>query len=56
MAEHPKKKDFPDSAESGERGISPEYDSLSADGVKRYLEPEAAGLELEVLESAASTN
>ncbi len=56
MAEHPKKKDFPASAESGERGISPEYDRLSADGVKRYLEPEAAGLELEVLESAASTN
>lgn len=64
MAENANIKDASSAAKSGDRespeggahGTPPEHDRLSADGVKKYLEPEAMELELEVLESASSTN
>lgn len=42
--------------EGGAYGTSRGYDRLSADGIRKYLRPEAAALALEVLESAPSTN
>lgn len=56
MPENSEKKKKPAADKTGRCGIPLAYDPLSIDGIQNYLEPQAARLELTILELAASTN